>query len=884
MTRFTNTSGNLSTNNSNTSLSETAYCLNNGNVVASTLNTITLDSNASEIDDIYNNKVIEIVYGSGNGQFREIIDYDGTTKIATLRKNLGELPTTNSDYIIHKNSGVIPLQTQTTRNYTIMLDSNASNISEFYKSTIIKLIYQNGQSENHLIEHYYEPYKKARICDNWMHNPEEGDLYIITGESGTAVTGTTNTITLDGNQTSIVNTGLKLMIYEGTGAGQTNEILSILTDVVTLVNNWDIIPDNTSIYTIFGGWAGTYENIVQYSALAYSLVIKNTENAIIIAQMAQNSNGLNAINKITELMGVSSSNTISSTSEYYRIVIIGLGTTINGTVQTTLGFNQGKIVNTISDNINDSTDCGIVRSVITGRSDDNGKYKNISTDYEGNLNVNIMQPRDIFGNMVVSEPHQLLEMKFLYPTSHLLYDIHLNGSGGFVPYNGLLTAYTGTTAESLARIRSVRRSYYTSGLGLTVRFSAVFSTPVNGGTQIIGHGDHNNGFFFGYNGLDFGCLRRYGGKSEIRNLQITTGASTTGDITVELNGETILIAVTAGDSIYDVARKIASQLIPGTTLSVFAAAGNGWLPFENNNSIIFTSEVSGPLSGSYSITGQSVAGTFSIMQVGVAATNNWIKMTEWNIDRLDETVSLPVIDFSKGNIYEINMQWLGFGNITFSIENPHNGRISLVHKIKYPNNNGYPSIYIPNQPLFLEAYNGGSTSNVSVSSSAMSSFVLGKYNPYNGARFGKSSIMKESLTVGKRYNILSLRNGPFFVNTTNIIEMLGLTVSASWKSSESGIFTILVNASLDNTTSSTWTPVKYMASPVEYCSDFKEIISGSGTEQISICMGTNNNFFETFDHMEIYMPPFYMLTLAIEAVTSTTDSEFSAGFYWCEKQ
>ena len=87
---------------------------------------------------------------------------------------------------------------------------------------------------------------------------------------------------------------------------------------------------------------------------------------------------------------------------------------------------------------------------------------------------------------------------------------------------------------------------------------------------------------------------------------------------------------------------------------------------------------------------------------------------------------------------------------------------------------------------------------------------------------------------------------------------------------------------LDNTNGITWTLRKYGASPVDVCTDFLEIVN-SGQEQISIAMGTNNNFFERFEDMQLYMPPRYSITLAIEAVSTTTDSEFSAGFYWVEK-
>ena len=74
---------------------------------------------------------------------------------------------------------------------------------------------------------------------------------------------------------------------------------------------------------------------------------------------------------------------------------------------------------------------------------------------------------------------------------------------------------------------------------------------------------------------------------------------------------------------------------------------------------------------------------------------------------------------------------------------------------------------------------------------------------------------------------------------------------------------------------------KFGASVIDVCYDFLQVIEGE--EQISICMGNNNNIFQTFEQMEIYMPPSYSFTMAIQSIDNTTNSEFSAGYYWGEK-
>lgn len=55
-----------------------------GTVVAAVGSTITLAAGASAVDDNYNNWYVYIDSGLGSGQVRQITDYDGTTKIATI--------------------------------------------------------------------------------------------------------------------------------------------------------------------------------------------------------------------------------------------------------------------------------------------------------------------------------------------------------------------------------------------------------------------------------------------------------------------------------------------------------------------------------------------------------------------------------------------------------------------------------------------------------------------------------------------------------------------------------------------------------------------------------------------------------------------------------
>lgn len=66
----------------------------------STSTTITLASGASSTDDFYNLAAISIVSGTGAGQTRQITDYVGSTKVATVDTAWATNPSSDSVYQI----------------------------------------------------------------------------------------------------------------------------------------------------------------------------------------------------------------------------------------------------------------------------------------------------------------------------------------------------------------------------------------------------------------------------------------------------------------------------------------------------------------------------------------------------------------------------------------------------------------------------------------------------------------------------------------------------------------------------------------------------------------------------------------------------------------
>ena len=74
--------------------------VNEGLAQAGANSTITLNTLASSLDDAYNGQLAFLRAGTGEDQVKEILDYNGTTKVATIRGTWGTNPDATTSYVI----------------------------------------------------------------------------------------------------------------------------------------------------------------------------------------------------------------------------------------------------------------------------------------------------------------------------------------------------------------------------------------------------------------------------------------------------------------------------------------------------------------------------------------------------------------------------------------------------------------------------------------------------------------------------------------------------------------------------------------------------------------------------------------------------------------
>ena len=346
----------------------------------------------------------------------------------------------------------------------------------------------------------------------------------------------------------------------------------------------------------------------------------------------------------------------------------------------------------------------------------------MQADQYGNIISPGATSRSAFGEPIAVPLTPVVQLDKIYGLDPKQFETYTSQSGSVFddPRSALMQCSTGTAVGGYGVIRSARAVRYRPGQGAVARFTAKFSPGVAGYTQRAGFFTQEQALQVGYDGEQFGILLQNGGKAHIYSFIIVAGATVTGNITIRLNSVPTVVAVTAGDSIATVARKIADAF----------AINNDWLVEYSNNRVVFLAKSVGPKAGLFDYadtdgTGVNAIGTTT--QTGVAHTDNWIPQQSFNIDTLDGNGPSTVnIDPTKLNIFQINFRWLGAGELRFAIENPLNGDMIFFHHIHYSNQN--IDVHIDNPSLkigYVAASLGGSGTNVVVEGASIMGGIEG---------------------------------------------------------------------------------------------------------------------------------------------------------------
>ena len=339
--------------------------------------------------------------------------------------------------------------------------------------------------------------------------------------------------------------------------------------------------------------------------------------------------------------------------------------------------------------------------------------------YFGADNVQIDGPNSTFGEVATISVRPQAQGDFVYGVNDQIFTTSSFVGGTVTSVSGVCELDSGTNASGSATVQLRRGLKYRPGQGSMMRATALFSEPDAGNAQFVGAGNGENGYFIGYFGTNFGILHSERGQREVRKLTVLTGSGT-GNVTVTLNGNSIVVPITGGSD--------TSQTAYQLSIANYSQLGSGgWLADAIGNTVYFISaRSSSTLTGSYSVAGASIVGTFSRTKAGEAQTNTFIPSASFNRDRLDgKGPSGMTLNPQRGNVYELQFQYLGYGNAEFSVENPENGKFTKIHTIENANNRTTPVLKNPNVSVLATSANIGGTTSKKLKTASMAGFIEG---------------------------------------------------------------------------------------------------------------------------------------------------------------
>ena len=189
---------------------------------------------------------------------------------------------------------------------------------------------------------------------------------------------------------------------------------------------------------------------------------------------------------------------------------------------------------------------------------------------------------------------------------------------------------------------------------------------------------------------------------------------------------------------------------------------------------------------------------FNGSSFGILHRNNsvdtWTLQGAWNGDKCDGSgYSLFTLIPTFGNVYQIRYPYLGYGNITFWIQDAGTGHWLRAHTIEYTNSSVSTELRNPNMTFYMQAVNSGNTSNLIMYSGSMAALLSGVLaylgNPKWAYDNNKTGITAETsvfaLKVATTYNgvtnrgSIRLNSVSVGCNATNAVAVLRFKIGAT---------------------------------------------------------------------------------------------------------
>jgi hypothetical protein len=354
---------------------------------------------------------------------------------------------------------------------------------------------------------------------------------------------------------------------------------------------------------------------------------------------------------------------------------------------------------------------------------------------------------------------------------------------------------------------------------------------------------------------------------EVRTLTFSTGAGGAETLTVTLDGTATNVSLTAGNEAH-------------AAFETAADTFTGWSAYQNGDTVVFVATALGAKAGAFSVSSTGTAdGTFATTVTGVAATDTWVYQNAWNVDRLDgKGPSLMTLDHTKGNVYEIAYQYLGYGQITFAVEDPGSGYPHPVHRIQYTNANTSPSLLLPNLKVGWFAASLGSTTDLSIFGASAAAFIEGK--PITNFRSPEARGNSKAGIGTTLTSVVAIRNRAIINSNINTAQTVLKFVSVAVDGTKPARAEIILNPVLAGEPN--WTYQDETNSIIEYDTAGTTVTLGANSLSIAeFDLSRQGNDRLDLTGLDVILERTETLCVAVKATSGTTDA--AASITWTEE-
>ena len=240
----------------------------------------------------------------------------------------------------------------------------------------------------------------------------------------------------------------------------------------------------------------------------------------------------------------------------------------------------------------------------------------------------------------------------------------------------------------------------------------------------------------------------------------------------------------------------------------------------------------------------------------------WTLQEDFNVDRLDgSTGTTFAYDPTKGNVFDMQYQWLGYGAITFNIEDPETGLFIPFHKIKYSNTSTVPTTQYASNPITIRVETNQDTAvPPTLKGASMMAYLEGE-RVYTGPVFAQSATVS-SFSATTNTNIITIKNNTTFKGIENKIPAKTKVLTFSCEGNKPLVVSLHKNATLAGSPS--YTNVG-SDSTMSYTKASAGVSGGSLIG--SFTLSKSGNLFITEKDFEQFINPGDTLTFAASTVS-----------------